>query len=113
MVEPVFEACKIRLRFSQIHDPGSTEAGLGLDYLVHALPYPQALDGQRQFARIACHLPAPAPIATRLLVGNASLLAQCDRDALLRQEQRRAGADDPTANNDDIDAGGQGLIGGD
>jgi hypothetical protein len=113
MVEPVFEPCEIRPRFSQIHDAGSTEAGLGLDHLVHALPYPQTLDGQRQFARIARHLPAPAPIAARLLVGNVSLLAQCDRNALPCQEQRRTGADDPTANNDDINAGRQGLIGGD
>src|SRR6516162_5256915 len=113
MVEPVFEPCEIRPRFSQIHDAGSTEAGLGLDHLVHAPPYPQTLDGQRQFARIARHLPAPAPVAARLLVGNVSLLAQCNQNALPCQEQRRTGADDPTANNDDIDAGRQGLIGGD
>src|SRR5262249_56051533 len=70
MVEPAFEPCEIRPRFSQIHDARSTEAGLGLDHLVHALPYAQALDGQRQFARIARHLPAPAPIAARLLLGH-------------------------------------------
>jgi len=93
--------------------PQRRKPGLGLDHLVHALPDAQTLDGQRQFARIARHLPAPAPIAARLLVGNVSLLAQCDRNALPCQEQRRTGADDPTANNDDINAGRQGLIGGD
>jgi hypothetical protein len=64
-----------------------------------------------QRGRLVLHFAAPAPITAGLLVGNVSLLAQGDRDALLRQEQSRAGADDPPANNDDIDAGGQGLIG--
>jgi hypothetical protein len=111
MIEPAFEARQIGRRFGQIHDPGGTKAGLGFDHRVHALPQPQAFDGERQLARIAHHLAAPAPIAARLLAGDVPLLAQNRPDPLLRQEQRRAGADDPAADDHDIGARRQHLVG--
>jgi hypothetical protein len=90
--------------------PQRRKPGLGLDHLVHALPDAQTLDGQRQFARIARHFSAPPPVTAGLLVGNASLLAQCDRYAFPRQEQCRAGADDAAADHDNVDARGQRVI---
>ena len=79
--------------------------------VVHALPQPQALDDQRDLARIAPHLAAPAPVAARLLAGDVALLAQHDRDALAGEEERRAGADDAAADDDDVGARGQFGIG--
>ena len=63
-------------RLAEIHDAAGAKAGLGLDRLVHALPEAQALDDQRDLARVARHLAAPAPIAARLLAGDVALLAQ-------------------------------------
>ncbi len=113
MVEPGFELGQLGLRLGEIHDPGLAKAGLGLDHLVHALPQPQALDDQRDLARIPPHLAAPAPIAARLLAGDVPLLAKHGRDPLLRQKEGRAGADDPAADDHDIGARRQRVIGAD
>ena len=47
--------------------------------LVHALPETQALDDERDLARVTPHLADPAPIAARLLAGDVALLAQGHR----------------------------------
>ncbi len=111
MVEPGFELAQFGRGLRQIHDAGLAKAGLGLDPLVHPLPQPQALDDQRQFARIAPHLAAPAPIAARLLAGDVPLFAQRDGHPLFRQKQRGARPDDAAADNHDIGAPRQRLVG--
>ena len=111
MIEPSFQLRQLGRVLGEIHDAALAKAGFGLDPLVHALPQPQALDDQRNFARIAAHLAAPAPIAARLLAGDVPLLAQRDRDALFREKQRRAGADDAAADDYDIGARRQRLVG--
>src|SRR3954447_6200852 len=111
MIEPAGETCEIVLIVSEIHDAAGAEAGFGLDALVHPLPQPQALDDQRDFAGIARHLAAPAPVATRLLAGDMALPAPQGRDAFLGEKWRRARADNPPADNPDVGAGRQGLVG--
>src|SRR5262249_40514367 len=113
MVEPAFKTRHIRGGFGEIHDAGAAEAGFGRDHLVHALPQPQTFDGQRKITRITHHLAAPAPVTARLLTGNLPLFAQRHRYAPLSQEQGRAGADDPAADDDHIDTAGLALIGAD
>src|SRR5215470_16604381 len=76
VLEPGFKLRELWLGLRQIHDPGLAKPGLGFDHLVHALPEPEALDDQRQFARIAAHLATPAPIAARLLAGDVALFAE-------------------------------------
>ena len=111
MIEPAGETREVVLIFGEIHDPAGAEPGLGFDPLVHPLPQPQALDDKRDFAGVARHLAAPAPVAARLLAGDVALLAQHGRDAPLGEEQRRAGADDAAADDHDIGLGRQGLVG--
>src|SRR5258707_14125622 len=111
MLEPREMPRHIRLRRAEIGDAGLAEAGLGLDHRVHALPQLEAFDDQRDLARVAHHLAAPAPIAARLLAGDVALLAQDGRDALLREEQGRARPDDAAADDDDIGAGRKSLVG--
>ena len=105
MIEPAGEAREVVLVLGEIHDAAGAKPGLGLDPLVHPLPQPQALDDQRDFAGVARHLAAPAPVAARLLAGDVALLAQHGRDAPLGEEQRGAGADDAAADDHDIGAG--------
>ena len=109
--EPSPHPAQILGIFSEIHDAAGAKPGLGVDGAVHPLPQPQALDDQRELAGIARHLAAPAPIAARLLAGDVALLAQHHRDAALRQEQGRASADDAAADDHDIGAGRQFLVG--
>src|SRR5450755_3771253 len=97
---------------AEIGDAGLPEAGLGLDHFIHALPQPQALDDQRQLARVASHLAAPAPVAARLLAGDVPLLAEHRRNALPREEESGAGADDAAADDDDAGTARQGIVGG-
>src|SRR5205807_6661797 len=86
VLEPGFELSELGLGLGQIHDAGLAETGLGLHQFVHAGPEPQALDDQRQLARIASHLAAPAPIAARLLTGDVPLLAPHRANPLLRPD---------------------------
>src|SRR5262249_2873928 len=68
------------------------------------------LDGERQLARVARHLAAPAPIAAGLLARDPALFAQRHRHPTLRQEQGRADTDDPAADDNDVGAGGPALL---
>jgi hypothetical protein len=99
----VFAGSQLVLGLAQIGNAALAEAGLGADALVHAAPQVQRFDGERDLARIAAHLPAPAPVAARLLGADLALLAQHHVDAAFAQFERRAGADDAAA--DDHDAG--------
>ncbi len=75
-----------------------------------ALPEVEALRGDRQFARIAVLLAAPAPIAARLFRTDPALLDQHGLQPPLRQVIGREHADNAAANHDDI--GGLGQVGG-
>src|SRR4051812_7218099 len=97
---------------AEIGDARLAEAGLGLDHLVHPLPQLQALDDERDLARIARHLAAPAPVAARLLAGDMTLLAEHRRNALPGEEERGAGADNAAADDDDGGARRKRAIGG-
>ena len=104
VIEPTFELSQLGPRLGEIHDAALAKAGFGLDPLVHALPQPQALDDQRDFAGVAAHFAAPAPITAGLFAGDMPLLAQRHRDPLFREKQGRAGADDAAADDYNISA---------
>ena len=99
------------LGLAQIGDAGLAKAGVPVGARVHAAPQAQALDRQRDFASVAPHGAAPAPVAAGLLAADAALLAQHDRVALLGQEQRGAGADDAAADDDHPGAIGKAGVG--
>ena len=111
MFEPCLHVAQRLGAVAEIHDAAGAKAGLRLDRPVHPFPEAQALYDQRDLARVAGHLAAPAPVAARLLAGDVALLAQHRRDAALRQEQSRAGADNAAADDDDIRLGRQFLVG--
>ncbi len=97
---------QLLIRPAQIDDTAAPEAGLGPDQGVHLRPQPQRLDRQRQFPRVAAHFAAPAPVAAGLLAADLPFFAQHHRDALTREEERGADADDAAANDDDLGRGG-------
>ena len=99
----------LALVLAEIEDAGLAEAGLAARALVHAAPETQAFERQGDFADVAAHGAAPAPVAAGLLAADAALFAQHDGEALLRQEQGRGHADDAAA--DDDDAGALGQVG--
>ena len=104
MAKPRLVTGDVGIALGGEQNAGAAEAGLALDLLVYAFPKAQALDDQRNLARITPCLAHPAPVAARLLAGNLAFLAQCHRDALLRQIEGGTGTDDATADDDDIDA---------
>jgi hypothetical protein len=109
--EKLFMGGGTLLVLGEIDDPGLAEAGIAFDRAIDAAPNVQGFHDERQLARVAALLAAEAPIATRLLAGNGPLLAERDRDTLLRQEERRRRPDDPAADDDDVDAAWQFAVG--
>jgi peptide/nickel transport system permease protein len=84
-----------------------------LDPRVDAAPQPQRLPDKRDFARIAPHLAAPAPVAARLLAGDDTLLDERDIDAALSELERGGGTDDAAADDRDGGSGWKIGVGGD
>src|SRR5688572_24061736 len=70
-----------------------------------ALPQIEALRRHGQFARIAVLLPAPAPIAARLLGADPSLFDNGDRNPALGQVVGGKDTDDAAADHDDVSRG--------
>lgn len=60
---------------AEIGDARLPETGFLADAAVHVLPEGKAFHRQRQFGRIAPHLPDPAPIPAGLFAGNETLFA--------------------------------------
>ena len=96
---------------AEIDDAALGEAGLGLDALVHAAPELQRFEDQWDLARVAAHLPAPAPIAARLLAADDAFFEERDGNAALGQFEGRRNAGDAAADDGDVDALGQGCVG--
>src|SRR5215831_9813246 len=63
VLEPGLHAPEVFLGLAEIHDAAGAKPGFRLDGAVHPLPQAQALNNQRQLARVAGHFPAPAPVA--------------------------------------------------
>jgi hypothetical protein len=99
------------LRPAQIHDARLPEAGFPVGVPVQVAPQPQALQRQRYLRRVAPHAAAPAPVPRRLFAADHALFANGDRDALLRQEQRRRNTDDSPADDHHVSPRRQGGIG--
>jgi hypothetical protein len=71
------------------------------------LPQVETLARQRQFASVAVLLPAPTPVAARLLGADPSLLDQDDRKTALGQVVGGEDTDDAAADHDDVSGGGR------
>src|SRR5580704_3380152 len=94
----------------QKQDTGAPKAGIDAGVILHILPQPQRLAGQRNFGARPALLAAPAPIAARLLRADMPLLDQRDGASLLREMIGRRDADDATADDHNIGLGRQALI---
>src|SRR5438309_1999968 len=76
--------------------------GVDAGVVLHVLPQPQRFARQRNLLPRAALLPAPAPVAARLLAADMPLLDQRDGKPLLRQMVGRRDADDAAADDDDV-----------
>ena len=97
--------------FAEIDDAGLAVARVDAQAPVEAAPDALCLDAEGDLARVAAHGAAPAPVAAGLLAADAALLAERGGDALLRQGEHGADADDAAADHHDIDARRQAGIG--
>jgi hypothetical protein len=105
MLQPALPARELGGIAGQIENAMTAESGIGADLLLQPAPDRQALLDQRNLGFVAALLAAPAPIAARLLAGDAALLDQHDGDAAARQEISSRAADDAAADDDDVGAG--------
>src|SRR6266508_3373062 len=94
----------------QKQDTGTPKAGIDAGVVLHVLPQPQRLAGQRYLGARTALLAAPAPIAARLLRADMSLLDQRDGVSFLRQMIRCRNTDDTAADDDDISLRRQALV---
>src|SRR5204863_4954289 len=88
------------------------EAGIGAGIVLHVLPQPQRLAGERDFGARAALLAAPAPVAARLLAADVTLLDQRDGMTLPCQVVGRRDTDDAATDDDDIGLRRQALVAG-
>ena len=100
---PFLARRQLLVGLAEIDDAALAEAGLGADAFIHSAPGFERYQNQRNLAYVAAHLPAPAPVAARLLAGDDAFLDERHVDAALGKLQRRRGADDAAA--DDGDCG--------
>ena len=99
---PSLPAGQLVLALGQEQHAGAAEAGIDTGVVLHVLPQPQRLAGQRNLLTRTALLAAPAPIAARLLAADMALLDQRDGETLLRQMIGRRHADDAAADDDDV-----------
>ena len=93
-----------------VEQAGVSEAGFHAQFGVEALPYLQALHGERQLAQVAVLLAAPAPVPAALLAADHALVEQGDLVALLRQGVGGRRAGDAGADHDDVGGGGELVV---
>ncbi len=86
----------------EVEQPAPAKTQILADVAGHVFPEVQRPRRQRQFPGIAVLLPAPAPVAARLLGPHAALLEQHDFLPGARQPVGRADADDARADDHDI-----------
>jgi hypothetical protein len=96
----------------QEQDTGTPKAGVDAGVILHVLPQLQRLAGKRDFGTRAALLPAPAPIAARLLRADIPLLDHRDGVAFLREMIGRRDTDNATTDDDDINLRWQALVAG-
>ena len=99
MLQPGFAARDRRIVLTGVENSAWTKAGFPANALIHVRPEPHGVDDERDFARIAPHLAAPAPIPAGLLAANLTLFENRDGNAALGKRQRRANPNDAAADN--------------
>jgi len=107
MGEPRLVAGGLAGSGGEIEDALLPEAGIRAGSRIHALPEPQALDGEGDLGGVSSHLAAPAPVPTGLLAADVAFLAQGHRNSPLGKRQGSACADNAAADNHDVDFGGK------
>jgi hypothetical protein len=110
VLQPALPAREFGGIAGQVENAVAPKPRIGPDLLLQPAPDRQALLDQGDLGLVAALLTTPAPIAARLLAGDAALLDQRDGDAAPRQEIGRRTADDAAADDDHIGAGGQLVI---
>jgi len=104
---PLDELLRVAGRIEQAAAP---EAEITANVRRHFVPQPERDAGERQLARIAVLLPAPAPVAARLLAADVALLEQRDRLSALREEIPGRRTDNAAADDDDVGRVGKLLV---
>ena len=107
---PPLPARQFVLALGQEQDAGAAETGIDTGIVLRVLPQAQRFARQRNLLTRTALLPAPAPIAARLLAADMALLKKGDRAPLLRQMIGRGDADDTTADDDHLHLRRQGLV---
>jgi len=110
-VQPGGVAVQLPRGLGDIGDTGAAEAHVGADPRGHAVPHADALHRQRHLGQVAPRRAAPAPVAAGLLGADPALLQHRDGDALLRQRQCGADADDARADHHGAGAARQLRVG--
>src|SRR6185503_8701005 len=85
-VEPGSELREILVGLCEVESAALPEADILAKLRRQLLPEPEALHHERQLERCAALLAHPAPVAPRLLAGDAALLEQRDGDTFSREE---------------------------
>ncbi|MCY1519956.1 hypothetical protein D9M68_547210 [compost metagenome] len=101
---PLGPAIELGLVIRQIEQAAAAETEVFAEVSGDLLPEREALGRQRQFARVAVLLAAPAPVAAGLLGADTALLHQGNAHALTGHEIGGAYANDAPADDDDIGA---------
>ncbi|GAU06564.1 hypothetical protein BSLA_03r0518 [Burkholderia stabilis] len=92
---------------AQIQQPATMKTRVFAGFGGKSFPEIEALACHRQLARVAVLLPAPAPVAARLLGSDPALLDQRDRNPAQGQVVGGKDADDPASDHDDVSRGRQ------
>ena len=104
-ITPAGPAGQLGLVVAEIQQPAAMKARVFTALGGKSFPEIEALARHRQFASVAVLLPAPAPVAARLLGADPSLFDQGDRNAALGQVVGGKDADDAAADHDDVSRG--------
>jgi hypothetical protein len=106
-VAPFCPTGELSIVVAEIEQAAAPKTEIFADIHCEAVPQGEAFRRQRQLARIAVLLPAPAPVAARLLGADPPLLDESDLHAAPGEVIGRADADDAAADDDDVGAVGQ------
>ena len=102
VLEPGREARRVGIVLDEIGDPTDLPADVLAERCGDLCPELEAADDQRQLCRITALLANPAPVARRLLAGDAALLAEHHGHAQLLQEPGGRDAGNAAADDDDL-----------
>ena len=104
-ITPAGPAGQFGLVVAEIQQPAAMKTRVFTAFGGKSFPEIEALARHGQFASVAVLLPAPAPVAARLLGADPALFDQGDRNAALGQVVGGEDTDDAAADHDDVSRG--------